>query len=125
MLFMDIGVLVPGIMATLAPSRKIAKISLYEFTYSLYSSEAKTNENESVSAVGTKSNSSTAASCVVVLPSALRSGSPAVLNIVDVPGDVFGPAADVAKPDESIMPLSNPMTPVPPVNVPFALTAPV
>src|ERR1035437_8402533 len=103
MLYMDIGVPVPGIMATLAPSGKIAKMSLYEFTYSLYSSEAKTNENESVSAVGTKSNSRTAASFVVVQPSALRSGSPAVLNTVVVPGFVFGPAAAVAKPDESIM----------------------
>jgi hypothetical protein len=122
---MDTGVLVPGIIATFVPSKNIAKISLKELTNSLYSSDAKTKEKESVFADGTKSNSSIEASCVALPAKTSRFTSPGVPKPVEIYAELLGPTAEIDMPDESIIPPSNPITPVPPVNIPLALLLPV
>jgi len=116
----------PLTSAQFAPFTKNAKTSLNElWTNSLYSSEAKTYWKTTVSPVGMKSNSRTAASSVVNPDSASRLASPAVRFAVVMPSSTFGPTTLTTSPELKMIPDSKPMMPVPPVNLPAATHAPV
>ncbi len=104
----------------MTPFTKNPNTSLYgDPTNSLYSSDANTYWNATVPAVGTKSNSSTAASPVDDPgTSASRSGSPTTPHEVPAPVNWFGPTTVAMSPELMMMPSSNPTMPLPPAKVP-------
>src|SRR5271154_7464964 len=137
------GGFVPGTIAIFTGTppgavKKNANTSLISSTNSLYSSDENTYWNEMFGLVGTKSNSSMAASWVLSAPDrVVRSASPGCTLSTEIPVSPssfpagatpetqFGPTTLRTDPELSTIPLVNPRIFVPLVKFPAARADPV